>query len=79
MIETTVMTYKNLINGEWTDSSSNKTFQSVNPADRNDILGNFQASTEEDAKNAVDAAANAFPAWAKTSPSKRAEIRNTER
>lgn len=76
MIETTVQTFKNLINGEWVDSASRKTFQSVNPADTNDIVGIFQASTEEDATNAVRAAEYAFASWAGTAPSKRAEILN---
>jgi alpha-ketoglutaric semialdehyde dehydrogenase len=76
MIETTVQTFKNLINGEWVDSASRKTFQSVNPADIKDIVGIFQASTEEDATNAVRAAEYAFASWAGTPPSKRAEILN---
>jgi alpha-ketoglutaric semialdehyde dehydrogenase len=76
MIETTVMTYKNLINGEWAETRSNQTFKSVNPANKNDVVGEFQSSTEEDARNAVEAAAAAFPGWAKTSPSKRAEFLN---
>jgi acyl-CoA reductase-like NAD-dependent aldehyde dehydrogenase len=76
MIETSVMTYKNLINGEWVDSSSGKTFASKNPARTSDIIGIFQSSTAEDAQQAVHAAEKAFAAWAKTAPSKRAEILN---
>lgn len=76
MIETTVKTYNNLINGEWVPSQSNKTFQSVNPANTNDVVAEFQASTEEDARNAVRAAEQAFADWAKLTPSKRAQILN---
>jgi len=74
MIETSVMTYKNLINGEWTEASSGKTFASKNPARTSDIVGVFQLSAAEDAQRAVRAAAQAFAEWAKTAPSKRAEI-----
>lgn len=76
MIETTVKTYRNLINGEWTESSSNSTFASINPANTDEVLGYFQASTEEDARNAVRSAEQAFAAWSKLPPSKRAEILN---
>ncbi|MES7218681.1 aldehyde dehydrogenase family protein, partial [Cutibacterium acnes] len=57
-------------------SASNKTFQSINPANTNDVVAEFQASTEEDAFNAVRAAEQAFASWAKLTPSNRAKILN---
>ena len=39
------MNYQNLIGGDWTQASSGKTFDDVNPADTRDIVGRFQAST----------------------------------
>ncbi len=61
-----VETYGNLIDGEWTPARSGRTFQDVNPADTNDVVGELQASDAADADDAVEAAARAFPGWAKT-------------
>ena len=74
LLTTKVETYKNYIDGSWVNSSSQQTFKSINPSNKNDVVGVFQASTEEDVKVAIDAAAKAFPEWSTTSPSKRAAI-----
>jgi alpha-ketoglutaric semialdehyde dehydrogenase len=50
-------THKNLIGGKWVESSSGKTFPSVNPANTSDVIGLFPESTREEAKQAVGAAA----------------------
>ncbi|MGO4886696.1 aldehyde dehydrogenase family protein [Anaerobacillus sp. MEB173] len=76
MLQTTVKTYQNYINGEWVESVNKETFESINPADTNDIVGRFQSSTEEDVIKAIEAASDAFQEWANTSPSKRAQILN---
>ncbi|MFF2878000.1 aldehyde dehydrogenase family protein [Gottfriedia sp. NPDC057991] len=76
LLTTKLETYKNYISGSWVESVNNKTFQSVNPSNKEDIVGTFQASTEQDVKQAIDAASQAFPAWAQTPPSKRAAILN---
>jgi alpha-ketoglutaric semialdehyde dehydrogenase len=68
--------YKNLINGQWEDSSSEKTFVSLNPANKEEVVGVFQASTKEDVKRAIESADNTFHSWAATAPSKRAAILN---
>ena len=68
------MNYQNLIGGDWTQASSGKTFDDVNPADTRDIVGRFQASTADDARAAVAAASSAFDAWRKTPISKRAKV-----
>ncbi|RNB83616.1 aldehyde dehydrogenase family protein [Brevibacillus nitrificans] len=73
-IETTVQTFKNLINGEWVDSLSNATFESKNPAKESDVVGRFQASVEADVNQAMEAAERAFQTWRSVSPTKRAEI-----
>ena len=44
--------YKNLINGEWVDSSSGKTSLNTNPADKQDIIGEFPDSNPEDVADA---------------------------
>ena len=76
MITTKVETFNNYINGEWQESVSKKTFFSVNPANTEDVVGEFQASNEQDVKIAIEAAKNAFPSWSQTAPSKRAAILN---
>jgi len=69
-----VKTYSNLIGGKWLQSSSGKTFSSVNPADNTDVLGYFQQTTLEETRQAIEAARAAQPSWAQTSPARRAEI-----
>lgn len=73
-IETLVDVYNNLIDGQWVESASGETFDSVNPADVSDVVGRFQASAEEDVVQAIEAAERAFRTWRYTPPSKRAEI-----
>ncbi|WGG45319.1 aldehyde dehydrogenase family protein [Rossellomorea sp. DA94] len=68
--------YKNYINGIWEDSSSEQTFASHNPANKEEVIGVFQASTIEDVKRAIESADAAFPSWSETAPSKRAAILN---
>lgn len=72
--ETAVQTYKNLINGVWVDSVSGETFESMNPARASEAVARFQASTEADVVQAMEAAAQAFAGWRATPPSKRADI-----
>ncbi|GKU83460.1 aldehyde dehydrogenase family protein [Niallia sp. NCCP-28] len=76
MLSIKVDTYKNYINGVFVEAKGNETFTSINPANKEEIVGVFQASDKEDAMLAIEAAERAFSAWAKVSPSKRAEILN---
>ena len=69
-----VETYGNLIDGEWKPARSGRTFQDVNPADTSDVVGELQASDASDADEAVEAAARAFPGWAKTPPPVRGKV-----
>ncbi len=66
--------YKNLINGEWVDSKSGKTYENINPADNSDVVGVFQKSNEEDVKEAIDAASEAYKKWRLVPAPKRGEI-----
>ncbi len=66
--------FLNHIAGEWTKSRTGKTFENRNPADTNELVGLFQASSAEDARQAVDAAQAAFEGWKKTAIGKRAKI-----
>jgi aldehyde dehydrogenase (NAD+) len=67
-------THQLFIAGEWVDSTSGRTFESVNPADRRDVIGNFQAGTAADTAMAIRAAEMALPRWKATPAPKRGEI-----
>ncbi|MBI3922540.1 MAG: aldehyde dehydrogenase family protein [Armatimonadetes bacterium] len=57
-------TYQNYVNGKWVNASTSQTFQDINPADKDDVVGLFQASSREDVKHAAQAAAEEFSGWA---------------
>ncbi len=67
-------TYQLFIAGEWVDSTSGQTFESLNPADRRDVIGRFQAGNAADVAMAVKAAEQALPRWKSTPAPKRGEL-----
>jgi acyl-CoA reductase-like NAD-dependent aldehyde dehydrogenase len=69
-----ITVYKNLIGGQWVASHSGKTFQNINPANHDDIVGEFQSSAAADIDDAVEAASEAWKSWRLTPAPKRAEI-----
>jgi aldehyde dehydrogenase (NAD+) len=66
--------FQNFINGKWVDSKSGATFENRNPADWEDVIGDFPKSSKEDVDIAVDAAKKAFDKWRLTPAPKRGEI-----
>src|SRR6201985_563035 len=66
--------FNNLISGEWVAAKTGKTFLNINPADKNDVIGEFQSSGAEDVDAAVKAAEAAFKTWRLVPAPKRAEI-----
>src|SRR2546430_1921496 len=66
--------YKNLIDGEWVESTTGETFENINPADNRGVVGIFQKSGKEDVNAAVDAAKRAFRKWSLTPAPHRAEL-----
>jgi alpha-ketoglutaric semialdehyde dehydrogenase len=66
--------YKNYIGGEWVSSASGQGVENRNPANTDDLVGIFPASTKEDVDRAVEAAKTAFDSWRLTPAPKRAEI-----
>lgn len=66
--------YKNFVAGKWTDSSSEGTFRNVNPADSNDIIGEFQAGGQVELDAAVAAAEEAYQEWRLVPAPRRAHI-----
>ncbi len=64
---------KNYIGGQWVDSISGETFDSINPATET-VVGTIARSTAEDVNAAVAAAAKAYPSWRLIPAPKRGEI-----
>ena len=67
-----ITTWYNIINGQ--KIQSHKTFEQRNPADLTEVTGLWPALSREQTRSAVEAAKNAFPAWAARSAFSRAEI-----
>ena len=66
MVET-VTTYAppcNYLGGEWRESASGQTYEKRNPWRPSQVVGVYPASDAEDAVAAIEAAREAFPAWA---------------
>jgi acyl-CoA reductase-like NAD-dependent aldehyde dehydrogenase len=57
--------YKNFIGGRWQQSSAGRLVANRNPA-TGEVLGQVPLSTRDEARAAVDAAAEAFPRWRDT-------------
>jgi len=67
--------FKNLINGEWKNSSGSETFENRNPAKWNeDLIGIFPSSNKDDVNEAVSAAKAAFDKWRLVPAPKRGDI-----
>src|ERR671933_3051445 len=66
--------YRNFIGGAWVESASSRTFENVNPANTDDRLGVVKLSTREEARRAVESAAEAFRAWRATPAPARGRI-----
>ncbi len=66
---------RNLIDGEWTEALSGRTFESLNPADGS-LLAEVPDSGKEDINHAVTAARRAFEfgSWRKMTPSERGKL-----
>jgi aldehyde dehydrogenase (NAD+) len=67
-------TYRSFINGKWIDSTSGKTAPNINPADTDDIIGEAQLCTGEEARSAIEAAYGAFKGWKRTPAPARGKI-----
>jgi succinate-semialdehyde dehydrogenase/glutarate-semialdehyde dehydrogenase len=64
---------KAFVGGEWIAALSGKTFDVVNPAN-GQVIARVPDMNENDAKNAVDAAHKAFPAWKALTGKERSKI-----
>ena len=57
---------RNFINGRWLESRSGRTFERRNPANWDEVVSITTLSTREEAREAIAAAAAAFPKWRDT-------------
>lgn len=64
--------YPLVIGGERIEAG--RTFDSINPARKTEVVGRFQRATEEQARRAVEVAYEAFQSWRWTSAEERAEL-----
>jgi 1-pyrroline-5-carboxylate dehydrogenase len=64
--------YPLVIGGERIKTESK--LESINPANRTQVVGRFQKATKELANRAVESAFDAFQTWKNTSPSERADL-----
>src|SRR5918911_2761443 len=51
-----------------------RTFDSLNPAKKTEVVGRFQKATEELARRAVEVADEAFKTWSRTRAQERADL-----
>ena len=61
------------IGGEWSDAAGSRTFENRDPFTR-EIVAEVAAADRDDAARAVQAAADAFPAWSSTPPGARQAV-----
>jgi aldehyde dehydrogenase (NAD+) len=66
--------YRNFIGGKWIESASSKTLDNINPANTGDVIGRNRQATREEARAAVEAAAEAFRSWRRTPAPARGKI-----
>ncbi len=71
-VTTQVTELQNYINGGWRRSSSTEFFEVTNPA-TTEVLARTPMSSPADVDAAVQAAADAFPAWRRTPPGERVQ------
>jgi aldehyde dehydrogenase (NAD+) len=67
-------TYRNFIGGKWVESSSAQTVNNINPANIDDVIGANRQATREEARAAVEAAADALHDWRRTPAPARGKI-----
>ncbi len=65
--------YGHFLDGKWVTPPHAKRFETTNPAN-GERVGSFVAGTADDVKEAVGAAARAFPVWRDTPPPVRGQI-----
>jgi acyl-CoA reductase-like NAD-dependent aldehyde dehydrogenase len=71
--QSTVKNYRYFSGGQWKDAEGGKTFEVHEPYSVKSFA-HVASAARADARDAVDAAAKAFPAWAESTPAQRAAL-----
>jgi aldehyde dehydrogenase (NAD+) len=66
--------FANFVAGEWRASRSGRTYEKHGPWRPSETVGEFPRSDADDVDDAVQAAADAFPAWSRLSAAARGEV-----
>jgi acyl-CoA reductase-like NAD-dependent aldehyde dehydrogenase len=66
-------TYRHFIAGDWVDAAGGATFDDLNPY-TGEVVASVAAGAREDARRAVEAAAEAFPTWSQSLPAERQRV-----
>ena len=67
-------TFKNFIAGKWVEPCSGEYFENRNPADWDDLVGNFPLSNNVDVDRAVESAQRGFAIWRATPAPARGDV-----
>jgi acyl-CoA reductase-like NAD-dependent aldehyde dehydrogenase len=67
-------TFQNFIAGAWSPPAAGAYFENRNPADVNDVIGQFPLSTSADVDRAVASAKRGFEQWRKTPAPARGDV-----
>ncbi|WP_247003872.1 aldehyde dehydrogenase family protein [Halosolutus gelatinilyticus] len=64
----------NFIGGEWTESQTGETFETIDPANPGEVIATYPRSNAEDTERAIEAAAEASDEWAATPGPERGRV-----
>jgi aldehyde dehydrogenase (NAD+) len=67
-------TYRNFIDGKWIESVSSRTVSNINPANTDDVIGTVKQATRDEARRAVESAAENVASWRATPAPSRGRI-----
>jgi acyl-CoA reductase-like NAD-dependent aldehyde dehydrogenase len=73
VVESEIRNCRQFIGGEWVDAADGATFDDLDPY-TGDVVARVPAGKREDARRAVDAAAEAFPSWSQAPPAERQRV-----
>jgi acyl-CoA reductase-like NAD-dependent aldehyde dehydrogenase len=71
--ETTTREFQHFVGGEWTASAGGETFDDYDPF-TGDVVARVSAGGRDDARRAIETAADAFPGWWRTPPAQKQAV-----
>lgn len=74
MLELPSAPWRSYVAGEWTATADARTYEITDPGRAQDTVSRYLLATEQEAQRAVEAAQQAFPAWARTTAGERSEL-----